>query len=213
MHLIKTALVAGLAALTLTAAAEAATYPSPAFDFAHPGSPHASCCTAGLYSPTGGNLDRPMLVIYASFTDTPFPGGMPASTAASRFFGGFPSVRDYFLDEGGVDLSPGRGVRRNRERRRRPGEHREQQGRLRRARDRRPEQAAPPGRRPVRELRRVRHQRRRHAHERGARRRSDSTPTPTRCRPAAARRAGTTPSRSTARRSRWRWPSTAPTRT
>ena len=106
MHLIKTALVAGLAALTLTAAAEAATYPSPAFDFAHPGSPHASCCTPGLYSPTGGNLDRPMLVIYASFTDTPFPGGMPASTVASRFFGGFPSVRNYFQDEGGVDLSP-----------------------------------------------------------------------------------------------------------
>ena len=47
-----------------------------------------------------------MLVIYASFTDTPFPGGMPASTVASRFFGGFPSVRNYFQDEGGVDLSP-----------------------------------------------------------------------------------------------------------
>ena len=107
-HLSKTVLVAGLAALALSAAAEAATYPSPAFDFAHPGSPHPSASTAGLYSPTGGNLDRPMLVIYASFTDTPFPGGMPASTVASRFFGGFPSVRDYFLNEsfGRVDLSP-----------------------------------------------------------------------------------------------------------
>ena len=105
-HLIKTALVAGLAALTLSAAAVAATYPSPAFNFAHPGSPHASCCTPGLYSPTGGNLDRPMLVIYASFTDTPFPAGCPRRPLASRFFGGFPSVRDYFQNEGGADLTP-----------------------------------------------------------------------------------------------------------
>jgi M6 family metalloprotease-like protein len=104
--LCKTALVAGVAALALSAPAVAATYPSPAFDFAHPGSPHPSASTAGLYSPTGGNLNRPMLVVYASFTDTPFPAAMPVSTAASRFFGGFPSVRDYFLDEGGVDLSP-----------------------------------------------------------------------------------------------------------
>ena len=98
-HLIKTALVAGVAALAFSAPAMAATYPSPAFNFAHPGSPHGSCCGAGLYSPTGGDLDRPMLVIYASFTDTPFPAAMPVATAAARFFGGFPSVRDYFLNE------------------------------------------------------------------------------------------------------------------
>ena len=98
-HLIRTALVASVAALAFSAPAVAATYPSPAFNFAHPGSPHGSCCGAGLYSPTGGDLDRPMLVIYASFTDTPFPAAMPVATAAARFFGGFPSVRDYFLNE------------------------------------------------------------------------------------------------------------------
>jgi hypothetical protein len=55
--------------------------------------------TAGLYSPTGGNLDRPMLVIYAQFSDTAFPSTMDASVVAGRFFGPFPSVRDYFLNE------------------------------------------------------------------------------------------------------------------
>lgn len=103
-------LVAQVAAavFAFTGTAVAATYPSPPFDFAHPGSLHPSASTGGLFSPAGGNLDRPMLVIYAQFTDTPFPAGMNAAAAATRFFGPFPSVRDYFLNEsfGRLDLSP-----------------------------------------------------------------------------------------------------------
>ena len=81
----------------------ASLYPNPAFDFAHPGSPHDS-----IYSPTGGNKDRPMLVIYAQFSDTAFPGGQDAAFVANRFFGAFPSVANYFANDsfGRLILSP-----------------------------------------------------------------------------------------------------------
>ena len=97
-HLIKTALVAGVAALAFSAPAMAAPTRRPR-STCPPWLAAPVVLRRRLYSPTGGDLDRPMLVIYASFTDTPFPAAMPVATAAARFFGGFPSVRDYFLNE------------------------------------------------------------------------------------------------------------------
>ena len=93
-----------IAALSLTLVGSAlAAYPSPPFNFAHPGSPHDA-----LYSPTGGNTDRPMLVIYAQFNDVPFPSGIDADDMANRFFGPFPSVAGYMADDsyGRLVLSP-----------------------------------------------------------------------------------------------------------
>jgi hypothetical protein len=68
----RAAFLAALLSLVVVGTATAA-YPSPAFDFAHPGSPHDP-----LYSPTGGNTDRPMLVVYAQFSDVAFPAGIDA---------------------------------------------------------------------------------------------------------------------------------------
>jgi M6 family metalloprotease-like protein len=95
--------IAAATALILTAVVYAGPYPSPLPDFAHPGSPHDP-----LYSPTGGNLDRPVLVIYASFSDTPRPAGFDAAYMANRFFGPMPSVADYYDKEsfGGLTLTP-----------------------------------------------------------------------------------------------------------
>ncbi|MGH6692466.1 MAG: hypothetical protein ACREF4_17500, partial [Gammaproteobacteria bacterium] len=96
------AFLAAVVSLVVAGAATAA-YPSPAFDFAHPGSPHDP-----LYSPTGGNTDRPMLVVYAQFSDVTFPAGIDADDMATRFFGPFPSVAGYFADDsyGRLILSP-----------------------------------------------------------------------------------------------------------
>ena len=88
------ALVLCLALTQLGVAIAAGPYPDPPPDFAHPGSPHDP-----LYSPTGGNRDRPMLVIYAQFTDVTFPAGMNSAFVANRFFGPFPSVADYFAND------------------------------------------------------------------------------------------------------------------
>jgi len=86
------------AALGTAGPAFAAEYPSPPPDFAHPDSPHSL-----LYSPDGGNTDRPMLVIYAQFGDRTFgdtsPPGLDAAYMADRFFGPFPSVADFFADD------------------------------------------------------------------------------------------------------------------
>jgi M6 family metalloprotease-like protein len=79
----------------LAASAAAATYPSPPFDFAHPGTPHEPRMT-----PAGGDNDRPMLVVYGRFSangpDTP---GVTATTISQMFFGGYPSVFRYFRDD------------------------------------------------------------------------------------------------------------------
>jgi M6 family metalloprotease-like protein len=99
------ALAGGLIALALGTAgtAWAADYPSPPPDFAHPDSPHSP-----LYSTEGGEIDRPMLVIYAQFGDRTFgdtsPPGLDAAYMADRFFGPFPSVADFFADDSSHQL-------------------------------------------------------------------------------------------------------------
>ena len=66
-------------------------------DFAHPSTPHSL-----LFSPVGGQEDRPILVIYLRWDDVDYPAGFGAPMVASRFFGTgfpsitFPSVGDYF---------------------------------------------------------------------------------------------------------------------
>ena len=96
-------LATALAALALAPAGSAQAYPSPPFDFAHQASPHDP-----IYSFAGGLTDRPMLVIYARWDDVDFPPAFPASRVASRYFGPFPSVADYFsmASFGGLLLPP-----------------------------------------------------------------------------------------------------------
>jgi M6 family metalloprotease-like protein len=70
----------------------AAAYPSPLPNFAHGGTPHYP-----LYNPTNGRNDRPLLVIYETFTNDPMPPGKGRAWLFDRFFRvGFPSVRGYF---------------------------------------------------------------------------------------------------------------------
>ncbi len=92
-----------LALLQVGHASAVGLYPDPPPDFAHPGSPHDP-----LYSPTGGNRDRPVLVIYAQFSDVTFPVGFDSAVVADRFFGSFPSVTDYFANDsfGHLILTP-----------------------------------------------------------------------------------------------------------
>ena len=80
--------------LGVSPALAAGPYPTPPPDFSHPGSPHEP-----LFSPTGGNTDRPMLVIYVQFSDEPFPAGLDAVYISNRYFGPFPSVADYFAND------------------------------------------------------------------------------------------------------------------
>jgi M6 family metalloprotease-like protein len=89
----------GLVLVPAGPAQAAPPYPSPAPNFAHQGSPHSD-----LYSFTGGSLDRPVLVIYLLFNDVAAPAGRDAPWLANRFFGGFPSVTDYFADDSFGDL-------------------------------------------------------------------------------------------------------------
>ncbi len=92
--LIRRALAVGLAMALVTGAGTAnagGPYPNPLPDFAHPNSPHRP-----LLSPAGGDLDRPLLVIYVETTDLKFPMNKNAAFMATRFFGPFPSVVNYF---------------------------------------------------------------------------------------------------------------------
>lgn len=98
--------LAALAGLTLVAAvaASAATYPSPPFNFAHPGSPHS----ANL-NPASGDNDRPMLVIFGEFNDVPSTPNVDAASIATQFFGGgYGSLADFFRDSsfGKLNLTP-----------------------------------------------------------------------------------------------------------
>jgi M6 family metalloprotease-like protein len=96
--------LAAVAAFALTvASAPAATYPNPPPDFGHLSSPHKP-----LYSQAGGDLDRPMLVVRVNFSDVSPNQAQDAANIADRFFGGFPSVTDYFYDEssGRLDIDP-----------------------------------------------------------------------------------------------------------
>ena len=75
-----------------TNAAVDLAYPTPLPNFAHPGEPHYE-----YFDPTGGRNDRPMLVIYEYFNESPIPPGKGAAWMFDRFFRvGFPSVRGYF---------------------------------------------------------------------------------------------------------------------
>ena len=69
-------------------------YPEPPYDFAHPSALH----NAGqpLYSPAGGNDDRPMLVILVQFSDVAPAAGRNAAFYADWVFGPFPSLVGYF---------------------------------------------------------------------------------------------------------------------
>ncbi len=93
--------IAAVLALTLSGTALAVSpYPLPAPDFSHAGSPHD-----GLYSPYGGDTDRPMLIIYRQFTDFPAAAGRDAAWASQQFFGpGFPNAADYFDQSSFGDL-------------------------------------------------------------------------------------------------------------
>lgn len=89
-----------LVSLVVVAGAGAA-YPSPPPDFSHPGINHTGFPFAQLYNRTGGQEDRPLLVIYVRWDDVDYPAGFDAQTVARRYFGTgfpsteFPSVGDY----------------------------------------------------------------------------------------------------------------------
>lgn len=96
-------LVASFLLALVSAAAAASPYPDEVPDFAHADDPHSA-----LFSPVGGTTDRPMLVLYPEFSDLTYddtsPPGIDAADMANRFFGGFPSVADYFADDSNGEL-------------------------------------------------------------------------------------------------------------
>lgn len=79
-------------------------YPDPPPDIAHPSYSHAP-----LFSVRGGNLDRPLLVVYMHFSDAPEPAGRDLAWARQTFFGpGFPNVTEWYATNsfGRMILSP-----------------------------------------------------------------------------------------------------------
>jgi M6 family metalloprotease-like protein len=92
MRTILALVASAVALLAVAAVASAATYPSPPFNFAHPGTPHAP-----QLSVASGDNDRPVLVVFGQFNDVPDTPGVDAASIATMFFGsGFGSVADYF---------------------------------------------------------------------------------------------------------------------
>jgi M6 family metalloprotease-like protein len=85
--------------LALAGGAAAATYPTPLPDFSHAAEPHTP-----VFSVRGGQEDRPMLVVYARWDDVDFPPLFNAAMVAGRYFGGYPSVSDYFFRTSSGDL-------------------------------------------------------------------------------------------------------------
>ena len=86
--------------VALVGSAGAATYPTPPPDFAHRDTdPHT-----GMFSVDGGQTDRPMLVVYARWDDVEFPLLFNAAMVAGRYFGGYPSVADFFFRTSFGDL-------------------------------------------------------------------------------------------------------------
>jgi len=90
-----------VASLTASAQTQDTIYPDPPPDFSHPDSPHPrfKCDSAPqpLFSPYGGTLDRPLLVIYLHFTDAPEPAGKGLDWARQKFFGPeFPNVVGWY---------------------------------------------------------------------------------------------------------------------
>jgi M6 family metalloprotease-like protein len=86
-------------AAVLAPSAGASSYPTPLPDFVHASDPHYN---DPLFSPLGGQEDRPILVVYARWDDVDYPAGVDGAAIAQRFFGTgfpsitFPSVGDYF---------------------------------------------------------------------------------------------------------------------
>ena len=102
MHLRRVAALLALAlsaSLALAGRAGAAAYPTPLPDFAHRDHPHTT-----VFSVRGGQEDRPMLVVYARWDDVDFPPAFPAQTVAGRYFGGYPSVANFFFKTSYGDL-------------------------------------------------------------------------------------------------------------
>ena len=93
------AFAVALVAAVLVPAAGAAVYPTPLPDFVHASQPHYN---EPLFSPLGGQEDRPILVLYPRWDDVDYPAGVDGAAVAQRFFGTgfpsitFPSVGDYF---------------------------------------------------------------------------------------------------------------------
>ncbi len=103
--------VLGLFALAAWAVAQGTAhalppYPSPPPDFSHPGTYHDTSWGANdpVYSPIGGQRDRPMLVVLPRFSDVANTPGADEAWAQRRFFGGFPSAADWFNQMSGGDL-------------------------------------------------------------------------------------------------------------
>jgi len=83
----------------LTAQIQSIIYPDPPPDFSHPGVYHdtPNALNDPMFSPVGGTLDRPMLVIYVHFSDASEPLGKDLTWARNRFFGlGFPSAAGWY---------------------------------------------------------------------------------------------------------------------
>ena len=90
--LVATSIALAVAVGSPSAAAAASPYPSTLPDFTHPSTPHS-----GQLSPTGGDDDRPMLVVYGQFNDVASTPNVDAASIATQFFGnGFGSVADFF---------------------------------------------------------------------------------------------------------------------
>lgn len=93
------AVAAVMAFVVLVPGAAASVYPTPLPDFVHASQPHYG---RPLFSPLGGQEDRPLLVVYARWDDVDYPAGVDGAAIAQRFFGTgfpsitFPSVGDYF---------------------------------------------------------------------------------------------------------------------
>lgn len=97
----------GLTIALVAPASAVAPYPDPPPEFADPDDP-----LANDFTPTGGQTDRPVLVVFAEFNDLSFDDTDPSSIDAAylheRFFGGFPSVAGYFdeVSNGLLQLTP-----------------------------------------------------------------------------------------------------------
>lgn len=89
------AIMVALLALTTAGTASAQQFPTPPPDFAHPAGPHAP-----LFSPSGGDRDRPLLAIHLRYSDVGFNANIDAAALSQRIFGtgltgNWPSAMEY----------------------------------------------------------------------------------------------------------------------
>ncbi|MBG0831722.1 hypothetical protein HS041_28770 [Planomonospora sp. ID67723] len=85
-------LAAPVIMMVIVALTAAMDYPEPLPDFAHPHAPHYP-----WYQPVNAATSRPVLIIRGGFTDVPWPAVKDDAWLGRRYFGGYPSVRDYFV--------------------------------------------------------------------------------------------------------------------